>query len=170
MTRVISWTLSSEVDARAPQNDITSIHQALAEIYRSLQRWTPTRRKVIFASIHVFAPDWAKHESIAPLSPTASGDGGLLLTPPPPSTTPFLTFFAREQHLENFVEGLLSNSLRLLVAVSGLLSKDDYESLCPLLWQSCLTQGRSQIQISVSLLSEVNTIDARFSAPHRQLS
>ena len=98
-----------------------------------------------------FRADWVKHESIIPLSPTASVDGGL--TPPPPSTAPpFLTFFAREQHLENFFEGLLSNSLRLLVAVSGLLSKDDHESLCPLLWQSCLTRGRSQIQTSVSSL------------------
>jgi hypothetical protein len=109
--------------------------------------------------------DSAQHESVS-LSPSASVDGGLLLTHPPASTSPpLLTFFVRERHLENFVEGLLSSSLRLLVAVSGLLSKDDYESLCPLLWHSCLTQGRSQIQTSVSSLTEVNPIDFGSSLP-----
>lgn len=119
-----------------------------------------------------FRTDSAKHDSVVVLSPSASADSGLLPTHLPASTSPpLLTFFARERHLENFFEGLLGNSLRLLVAVSGLLSKEDYESLCPFLWQSCLTQVGSEIQTSVSShLAEVYPIDSGFLASHRQLS
>jgi hypothetical protein len=51
--------------------------------------------------------------------------------------------------LKDFSEGLISNSLRLLVAVSGLLSREDHETLCATLWQRCLTQAASEIQTSV---------------------
>ncbi|KAH9171401.1 hypothetical protein EDB89DRAFT_2179290 [Lactarius sanguifluus] len=138
LSRVMSWILSSEEDTRAAQSDIITIHEALADIYSSLQRWSPTLRK---------------HESVFLLSPSASLDGGLSPTHPPAITPPpFLTFFARGRHLANFFKGLLSNSLRLLVAVSGLLSKEDHESLCPFLWKSCLTQAASGIQASATFL------------------
>lgn len=137
LSRVMSWILSSEEDTRAAQNDIVTIHKALVEIYSSLQRWSPTLRK---------------HESVV-LSPSASMDGGLLPIHLPAITSPpFLTFFARGRHLESFFKGLLSNSLRLLVAVSALLSKGDHESLCPFLWKSCLTQVASEIQTSATFL------------------
>ncbi|KAH8987795.1 hypothetical protein EDB92DRAFT_2013926 [Lactarius akahatsu] len=138
LSRVMSWILSSEEDTRAAQSNIITIHEALTDIYGSLQRWSPTLRK---------------HESVFLLSPSASLDGGLSPTHPPAITPPpFLTFFARGRHLESFFKGLLSNSLRLLVAVSGLLSKEDHESLCPFLWQSCLTQASSEIQASATFL------------------
>jgi hypothetical protein len=116
-----------------------------------------------------FRTDSAKHESIVR---SASVDGGLLPTHLPANPSPpLLTFFARERHLEMFFEGLLRNSLRLLVAVSGLLSKEDYESLCQFLWQSCLTQVGSEIQTSVSShLAEEYRINSDFFALHRQLS
>ena len=163
----MSWMLSSEEDTRAAQNDLIAIHKALAEIYSSLQRWLPTLRKVVFASIlSRFRAHLAKHESML-LPPSASVDSGLLPNHPPAITSrPFLTFFARERLLENFFEGLLSNSLRLLVAVSGLLSKVDHESLCPFLWGSCLTQVASEIQTSVgSHLAAVHLIDFGFVTP-----
>ncbi|KAH9003355.1 hypothetical protein EDB86DRAFT_3073128 [Lactarius hatsudake] len=138
LSRVMSWILSSEEDTRTAQSDIITIHEALADIYSSLQRWSPTLRK---------------HESVFLLSPSASLDGGLSPAHPPAITPPpFLTFFARGRHLENFFKGLLSNSLRLLVAVSGLISKEDHENLCPFLWQSCLTQAASGIQASATFL------------------
>jgi hypothetical protein len=115
-----------------------------------------------------FRTDSAQHESVH----SASFDGVLLPTHLPVNPSPpLLTFFARERHLEMFFEGLLRNSLRLLVAVSGLLSKEDYESLCPFLWQSCLIQVGSEIQTSVSShLAEVYRISSDFFALHRQLS
>ena len=157
-------------DTRAAQNDIITNHKALAEMYDSLQRWSPTVRKVVIAPISRFRTDSAKHESVVLLSPSASVDGGLLPTSPP-AISSHLTFFSRNRQLENFFEGLLSNSLRLLVAVSALLSKEDYESFCPFLWQSCLTQVASEIQPLVgSHLDSVHPIDSELVVPHRQLS
>jgi hypothetical protein len=87
-----------------------------------------------------------------PLTPTGLADvisttaGSLSTDLPSP-----LTFPSREPQLRGFSKGLITNSLRLLVAVSGLLSPEDHESLCGFLWQSCLTQAPYEIQTSVSL-------------------
>jgi hypothetical protein len=62
----------------------------------------------------------------------------------------------REQLLKTFSKGLIINSLRLLVAVSGLFSKEDHESLCGFLWQCCLTQAPSEIQTLVGFISHWN--------------
>ncbi len=116
--------------------------------------------------------DSVKHESFVLLSPSAPIDGGLLPTHPPVvASSPFLTFFARGHHLQNFFKGLLSNSLRLLVAVSVLLSKEDHESLCPFLWQSCLTQVTSEIQSPVGLHligAHPTGIDSGSTSPRRR--
>lgn len=70
-----------------------------------------------------------------------------------PTAHPLLTFLTREQLLKNFSNGLIVNSLRLFVAVSGLFSKEDHESLCGFLWQRCLTQAPLEIQTLVGFIS-----------------
>jgi hypothetical protein len=81
-------------------------------------------------------------------------DGVSLGTGTPPIAHPLLlTFSTREQLLKNFSKGLIINSLRLLVAVSGLLSKEHHESLCEFLWQCCLTQAPCEIQPLVDFIS-----------------
>ena len=78
----------------------------------------------------------------------ASSGTRTVRTPPPH----LLNSSTREQQLEDFFRGLITNSLRLLVAVSGLLSKEDHESLCGFLWQSCLTQASYEIQPLVGFM------------------
>jgi hypothetical protein len=63
-----------------------------------------------------------------------------------------MNFSTREQQMKDFLKGLITNSLRLLVAVSGLLSKEDHESLCGFLWQSCLTQAPCEIRPLVGFI------------------
>jgi hypothetical protein len=76
-------------------------------------------------------------------------DGASMTVVSPAAIPPFFAFFTRERQLKDFSKGLISNSLRLLVAISGLLSTEDHETLCALLWQRCLTQVASEIQTSV---------------------
>ncbi|KAI9457584.1 hypothetical protein BJY52DRAFT_1187192 [Lactarius psammicola] len=135
LSRVMSWIINSEEDTRFTSAVVTDPAKGSTRTYSRLRT------------------DSAKHESVVVLSPSASVDGGLLPAHPPVITSPpFLTFFDRGRHLENFFRGLLSNSLRLLVAVSGILSKEDHESLCPFLWKSCLTRVASEIQASATFL------------------
>lgn len=92
---------------------------------------------------YIFMLTFSQRASI--LSPSKSVDGVSSGTRSPL----VLTFSMREQLLKNFSKGLIINSLRLLVAVSGLLSKEDHESFCGFLWQSCLTQAPCEIQTLV---------------------
>jgi hypothetical protein len=88
------------------------------------------------------------------LLPSKSVDGASSGTGIAPTAHPLLlTFSTREQLLKNFSKGLIINSLHLFVAVSGLFSKEDHESLCGLLWQCCLTQAPCEIQILVGFIS-----------------
>jgi hypothetical protein len=73
----------------------------------------------------------------------------LVLTGPATVSLPFFTFFSRERQLKDFTKGFMSNSLRLLVLVSGLLSREDHEILCACLWHRCLTQATPETQILV---------------------
>jgi hypothetical protein len=78
---------------------------------------------------------------------TSLGNGTLPIALPH-----LLAFSNREQQLKDFSKGLILNSLRLIVAVSGLLSREDYESLCGFLWQGCLTQAPGEIQLLVGFI------------------
>ncbi|KAH9960690.1 hypothetical protein BC827DRAFT_1268087 [Russula dissimulans] len=136
LSSVISWALSSEEDIQVAQNDTRSILATFNEIYSALQQWS-----------------FVSQKRNGPLTPTGLADvisttaGSLSTDLPSP-----LTFPSREPQLRGFSKGLITNSLRLLVAVSGLLSPEDHESLCGFLWQSCLTQAPYEIQTSATFL------------------
>ncbi|KAI9507284.1 hypothetical protein F5148DRAFT_1285409 [Russula earlei] len=157
LSRVISWIHSSEEDTQVPQNDPTSFLATLTEIYSALQQWS-------------FMPQ--KRKSNGPLIPTGSMDGASMAAGPlATDPSPLLTFSTRERQLKSFSKGLITNALRLLVAVSGILSQENYESLGGFLWQGCLTQAPYEVQTSVrsyssgaSLinLSFITTVQATF--------
>lgn len=58
----------------------------------------------------------------------------------------------RTHIFDSFSKGLLRNSLRLFVAISGMLNVDDHQKLGPLLWQDCLDEPDHEVQASVSPL------------------
>src|SRR6266436_676865 len=104
------------------------------------------------------------------LSSSKSVDGLLSETGTPPTAHPLLlTFSTREQALETFSKGLITNSLRLFVAVSGLFVKEDHESLCGFLCQGCLTQAPCEIQTLVCSMSlfEFALSSSDLLTPHR---
>lgn len=66
--------------------------------------------------------------------------------------TGFISALSERTHIfDSFSKGLLRNGLRLLVAISGMLSGDDHQKLGPLLWQDCLDEPDHEVQASVSL-------------------
>ena len=157
LSRVISWTLTSEEDIQVAQNDTTSILEKLNEIYSALQRWSLVPHKVkshpLLLASHT---DLAQRKSTGLFSPPGSVDstlsaaGALTATSPP-----LLSFSTRERQLKEFSKGLRANSLRLLVAVSGMLSREDHESLCAFLWRDCLIQASYEIQTLVGSFSNI---------------
>ena len=48
LSRVISWTLTSEEDLQVMQNDTTSVLETLSETYKALQQWSLVPQKVKF--------------------------------------------------------------------------------------------------------------------------
>lgn len=138
LSPVISWVLSSEEDLQVPQNDTALILESLTEIYSAIQQWSLVSQKRTSASI--LSPSKSVHG-------VSSGSGTPLTAHPV-----VLIFSTREQLLNNFSKGLIINSLRLFVAVSGLFSKEDHESLCGFLWQCCLTQAPYDIQTLATFL------------------
>ena len=148
LSRIISWVLSSEEDVKVPQNDTSLIRETLAEIYSALQQWSleVVPQKVKFRLFLVTHIDFSQRKTAGLLSPSGSVDGASLRTGVLPTALPHLMFSTREQQLKDLSKGLIANSLHLLVAVSGFLSREDHESLCGLLWRSCLTQAPCEIQ------------------------
>jgi hypothetical protein len=59
----------------------------------------------------------------------------------------------RELLFRTFTKGLLLNGLRLLVAVSGILTTDHYKQLGTFLWRSGLDATNPDIQATVRLWS-----------------
>ena len=165
LSRVISWTLSSEEDLEAAQNNTSLILETLNEIYNALKRWSLVSQKVkpppLLVTLHT---DFAQRKSASLLSPSASVDGTSLAAGTPTTTSsPILSYSTQERQLKEVSKGLKANSLRLLVAVSGLLSREDHESLCAFLWQSCLIQAPCEIQTLVgSYCIGICRIDLQF--------
>lgn len=165
MSRVISWTLTSEEDIQVAQNDTTSILEKLNEIYSALQRWSLAPQKVkshpLLLALHT---DFAQRGSTNLFSPPGSVDSTLLGAGTLAATSlPLLGFSNRERQLKEFSKGLKTNSLRLLVAVSGMLSREDHESLCAFLWEDCLIQASCEIQTLVGSFSiGIRGINLRF--------
>lgn len=97
--------------------------------------------------------DFSQPKSAGLLSPSGAVHGASSGTGALPTALPhLLTFSTREQQLKDLSKGLVANSLRLLIAVSGLLSREGHESLCGLLWQDCLTQASCEIQALVGFI------------------
>jgi hypothetical protein len=149
LPRIISWVVSSE-DVRSAHHDSTSVLEILTEVYGALQRSSFETQKVKSCSLLLTNTDMdlAQRKSIPLLSPSVSVDGAspaadIFATAPP------VAFSTRARELKDFSKGLITKSLRLLVAVSGLLSREDHESLCAFLWQRCLTQASFEIQALV---------------------
>jgi hypothetical protein len=155
LPRVISWTLTSEVDIQVAQNDTTSILEKLNEIYSALQRWSHVPQKARSQPLLLaLYTNFSQRKSTNLLSPSGSVDSTYLAADTPTETAPpLLGFSTRERELKEFSKGLKTNSLRLLVAVSGLLSREDHESLCAFLWQDCLIQASCEIQTLVGSYS-----------------
>lgn len=70
------------------------------------------------------------------------------------TTNYFKKLLERTPILDSFSKGLIRNSLRLFVAVSGMLSVEDHQKLAPLLWNECLDDPDYDVQASVSVLCE----------------
>jgi len=156
MSRIISWVLSSEED---PQNDTALVLETLTEVYSAIQQWSRVSQKVKLPPFVLIYTDFSQRTSASILSPSKSVDGVFSETGTPPTAHPLLlSFSTREQLLKTFSKGLIINSLRLLVAVSGLFSKENYESLCGFLWQCCLTQAPCEIQTLVGFIIVVCSV------------
>lgn len=153
LSRIISWVLSSKEDIQVPQNNTTPILETITEIYGALQQWALVPQKVKSHPSVITRADFSQPTSAGLLSPSRAVHGASLGTGALPTASPhLLTFSTREQQLKDLSKGLIANSLRLLVAVSGLLSRESHENLCGLLWQDCLTQAPCEIQASVGLI------------------
>ncbi len=148
LSRIISWVLSFKDDLQVPQNNTTPILEALTEICSSLQQWSLVPQKVKFSPFLLTHTNSSQRTSASILSPSKSVVG----VSSGPGTSTAHPFLAREQLLKNFSKGLIINSLRLLVAVSGLLSEEDHANLCGFLWQNCLTQSPDEIQTLVGFI------------------
>ncbi|KAI0300139.1 hypothetical protein B0F90DRAFT_1817733 [Multifurca ochricompacta] len=164
LASVVSWVASSEEGRQVAQDDVTTV----------------LKHSLIFIILFNVGHPFLRRSTVL-LSPSVSVDGASFVTSSPATPPPFLALSARERQLKTFSKGLISNSLRLLVAVSGLLSKEDHETLCTFLWQRCLTQAASEIQTWATFLimqcaekaptTIVNLIktDIRSSEAHRRL-
>jgi hypothetical protein len=152
LSHIISWVLSFKDDLQVLQNNTTPILEALTEIYSSLQQLSLVPQKVKFTPFLLTHTNFSQRTSASILSPSKSVGG--VSSGPGTSTahSSLLTFLTREQLLKSFSEGLIINSLRLLVAISGLLSEEDHENLCGFLWQNCLTQSPDEIQTLVGFI------------------
>ncbi|KAI0266517.1 hypothetical protein BC834DRAFT_823723 [Gloeopeniophorella convolvens] len=138
LPRIISWTVSYEEDKKADPGDATETLNILTAMYNTLRKGShiPQKRK----SAPILSPSFSADRT--PGTPTFPGA----------QPSPFPMLFSRDRQLETVSKGLIGNSLRLLVAMSGLLSREDHEGLCAFLWRGCLDRATSDIQAAATFL------------------
>ncbi|KAI0319315.1 hypothetical protein OF83DRAFT_1055215 [Amylostereum chailletii] len=137
LPRVIAWTTRQDIQDSPSQTDETATEIAkLSWFYTEAQEASHATSKARNGSKSI---------------PTRSEPGGSAANNDD-NTDPSSFLQRRGQLLDVFRKGIVYNCLQLLVAVSGLLTGDEFNSLDPFLWRGCLSGPTSEVHAPATFL------------------
>lgn len=163
LQRLVSWTLDFHVDSTRTNQQPKLTDEANEEVTKSLDKIRamyiacaedarPSNQVTLFLSPNLPGPvlKTMKRRTTIFFSPKLDSNGSAL-TPEEAAEASVDSYASREALLTSLPHNTISVMLELLVAVSGLLVREDYLRLGPLLWRHCLDLKDPKVVASVSV-------------------